>query len=131
MNTYCQRGFVALMSTIIISAVLLVLVVGGSLSGWYSRSNVLDAELKQRSGALADACVDVILLQLASGPVTVGTTTVGTNPVGPDKCDKCVIRNTVSPYEVQAQCSGSYTDLRVEINPDTLNVTSWKEVPNF
>lgn len=112
------------MSVIIISAILLVVIVGGSLTGWNSRFDILDAESKERSSALADACVGSILLQLAtngavvSGPVSVGS-------------DQCRILNTASPYQIQASFNNAYTNLQVAVDPDTLTIISWQEVSVF
>jgi hypothetical protein len=117
------RGFIALISAIIISAVLLVLVLTGSLTGWYSRFNILDAESKDRSSALADACVDTLLLQLTNGESVGGTVSVGT--------DECEVLTSSSPYKVQAVYNDSYTNLIVAVDPSTLLLTSWQEVPTL
>lgn len=63
-----NKGFIALMSAIIISAVLMLTVVAGALSSIYARSNVLDAELKSRSRAVADACLEQALLLVTNDP---------------------------------------------------------------
>ncbi len=61
-----HKGFIALMSAVIISVVLLLTVVTGALSGIFARSNVLDAELKTRSRAVADACLEQARLLIAN-----------------------------------------------------------------
>lgn len=55
---YKNRGFIALITAIIISAILLLLATNLSISGFYSRSNILDYELKEISFHLAEACID-------------------------------------------------------------------------
>lgn len=118
-----HRGFIALMSVIIISAILLVVILGGNLIGFYSRFNVLDAESKARSSALADACADILLFQLYSGATIVpGTIAVGS--------DTCKIVTATSPYQIQAIFNNAYTNLRITVDPSTLAVTSWQETPN-
>lgn len=119
-----SRGFIALMTAIIISAILLIVIVVGGLVGFYSRFNVLDAESKERSSALADACAENIRLQLAtSGSVSAGDVVVGD--------DSCEIVTDTSPYEIQAVFNDSYTNVQVGIDPDTFEVTSWEEVANL
>lgn len=66
-----NNGFIALMSAVIISAVLLLVVISGGLTGFFSRSNVLDSELKSRSRAVADACLEQALLLIANNPAYV------------------------------------------------------------
>jgi len=124
-----QRGFIALMSALIISAILLVVIVGGSLPQFYSRFNVLDREFKERSSALADACADTLVLQLSydtsysGGVVAVGS-------------DTCTILPPINPagtprtFPIQAIYQGAYTNLLVAVNVNTLAVSSWQEVAN-
>lgn len=63
-----HRGFIALMSAVIISAVLLLVVISVGLTGFFSRSNVLDSELKSRSRAVAEACLEQALLLITNDP---------------------------------------------------------------
>jgi hypothetical protein len=114
------KGFIALISSIIIAAILLLVVVEGSLSSIYSRMNSLDAESKERSVALADACVDALLLRISNGQTIQGTVAVGS--------DTCQITNSSSPYKIQAVYNTAYTNLLVGIDPDTLTILSWSEV---
>ena len=64
-----QDGFVALVSVIIIFAILLVLVALIATSSFFTRFNVLDYENKKVSVALAEACVETALVNLAKDPV--------------------------------------------------------------
>lgn len=59
------KGFIALISAIIISAVLIALVFSASTSGMYARFNALGSEYKRASLALADSCSNIALLRLA------------------------------------------------------------------
>jgi hypothetical protein len=125
------RGFIALMSAIIISAILLTATISGSLSGFYTRFNILDSEFKQRSSALADACVDVLLSKLVADSTYAGPST--NYPVGSDTCSIFASTNpTGSPrnFKVQGKYQNSYTNLQVAVDVSTLVVTSWQEVAN-
>ncbi len=120
-----NQGFIALMSVIIISTILLVLIVAGSLVGWYSRFNILDAESKERSSALADACVDQLLLEISFDPSY--PTSQKTVALGSDTCT-IAPQNGAGKYPVQATFNGAYTNLLVGVDPDGPSVTSWQEV---
>jgi hypothetical protein len=63
-----KKGFTALISAIIISAVFLLIAVNMSNSSFYGRFNILDAELKEKSFALAEACADMAIFRLADNP---------------------------------------------------------------
>ena len=65
-QNYRERGFIALMSTLVISATLLMLVVGAGMASWYARYDSLGIENKRASQTLAESCVHVVLLGLAS-----------------------------------------------------------------
>lgn len=116
-----QRGFIALISAIIISMILLLVITDASLTSFYGRFNVLDSEYKERSSALADACVDTLLLRLADGQNPTGTIAVGT--------DQCQIVTSTNPYAIQAIYQNSYTNLQITLNNTSLAIVSWVEVP--
>ena len=126
-----KEGFIALMSVIIISAILLLVAVTAGLTGFYSRSNILDAEFKERSVALADACVDQALLQIAINPSYGGDTTVTLS----DK-DQCYIGpvppgSGIKTFKTQAIFQNAYTNLEITIDTSDISIVSWKEIPNF
>jgi len=60
-----QQGFVALLSVIIISFVLVLVATTLSFTGYFTRFNILDSESKKRSESLADACIEQARLELA------------------------------------------------------------------
>lgn len=69
-----NKGFIALMSVIIISAITMALAFTTNVSTFYSRFDALDAEYKRIAEGLAESCVDQALLKLAQSyqydPVT-------------------------------------------------------------
>jgi len=126
-----NRGFMALMSVIIISVILLLIASTLSFSGFSGRLNILDSEYKERSLALADACLDTAILRLATNPAYVGgppDVSVGS--------DKCTIRPIISDLtsftiETKASYQKSITNLKVKISKLDLSIITWQEVPNF
>lgn len=60
-------GYIALMATIIISAILLIMVTQESFSGWHARFNVLGTEQKEQAIALSDGCINQAITGLVAG----------------------------------------------------------------
>jgi hypothetical protein len=146
------RGYVALMATIIISAVLLILSVGGSEVGARARFDILGTEAKEQSLALGEACKDQTLATLLSDPSYMGNATT-TSPVG-----TCyifpILLNTpttgVVTLKIQSRVRNSFSNLEYEIalnnihldttplppgavsppNP-SVHLNSWKELPTL
>ena len=122
-------GFIALTSVIIISAILLVVAVSGSLSGIFERFNALDAELKNRSLAAANACVEEARLLLAGDQSYAGTARYTLNSL--DSCRVTVSGSSPKLLMVEATSSDAVTNLLVTVDINTLGITSWQEVGHF
>lgn len=128
-NSTCA-GFIALMSAIIVSAVILVVTVTLSYSSFFTRYNLLDSEFKERSGALAEGCVDAALLKLAGDPSYSGNETAN---IGSETCQirLILISGTNKIIETRASFQNAFTNLRVTVDQNTLAVISWIEIPHF
>jgi len=142
-----NRGFVALISVIIIFAILLVLATLIATSSFFTRFNVLDYENKKVSTALAEACAETAMVNLAKdkdfNPTATGDcVSVGdgcTDPARKKVCKICSIDPVLIPrtlgdpvtITVRAVYNGAYTNLQVQGNISSSNfaVTSWDEVP--
>jgi len=124
-----NSGFVALISVIIISAILLLIATSLSFSGFYARYNILDSEFKKRSSTIAEACVDVALLKL-----TTDTSYNPTNTIVAVGGDSCTIQSiTTSGTNKTIYTRSSYknyiTNLKVVVNITNFSVVSWEELP--
>jgi hypothetical protein len=84
-----QRGYIALMSAIIISSLLLVISVSLGTSGFFSRFNVLETESKQKSQSLAEGCLQAAILRWAIG----STNTLVNINIGGDTCTIVSVKN--------------------------------------
>src|SRR3989344_8655555 len=130
MRTY-QRGFIALMSAIIISAVLLITIVSGGFTGWNSRFSVFDSESKDRSAALADAGLDTVLLLLAYDATYEGGETI---LLGDDSCEILAAQNPFGNlrifriFPIQAVFNRAYTNVLVTIDIISREIISWEEI---
>jgi hypothetical protein len=126
-KTQHNTGFVALMSSIIISVVLLMIATNLSLVSFYNRFNILDTELKAISTNLAEGCADTAILKVAHDldyfprdeEVAIGNNTctiesvTGVNPI---------------TIETSADYQGYVTHLEVQISGHDLSVVSWQEI---
>ncbi|MEK7564052.1 MAG: hypothetical protein AAB510_00585 [Patescibacteria group bacterium] len=123
-----NSGFVALMSAIIISIVLLLITTNLGFTGFYSRSNILDNEFKKRSSSLAEACIDTAILKLANNSSYTGSenqTISGSNTCNIGNIDPSsnpIIINTTSVFQ------NATTNLRVEVNKSTLAIEYYEEI---
>lgn len=125
-------GFVALMTAIILIAILLIVTITLNQTSFFTRGILLDSEYKERSSALAEACVDVARLKLANNilykPI---------NEIVPIGDRECVIRSiTDHPtagqkiIETRATSSESVTNLKVTVEPqvEDIKIVSWEEI---
>lgn len=130
MNAARPRGFIALMSAIIISAVLLLVVTTSSFTGFYTRLNVLDTELKARSFAAADACASVALFELAQN-LNPSDVVLSLNNL--DECRVGAVTGTAQKtFRVQATSSNSaVTNLQIVVDTSDFSIVSWQEISTF
>lgn len=113
------------MSAIIIGAILLAITLSLGFSGFFTRLNISDSESKERSIALAEACVDTAILESATGIYSTNKTVA----VGKDECTIVSSQNTGSQtlIKTQAVVNGAYTNLKVTASNATFKVISWDE----
>ncbi len=123
-----KKGFAALISVIIISTIILIIAVTLSTSNFYERYDILASEMKERSMANAEACVDEGLLLIANGVNNLATTTKVFNAI--DSCSLGPIPSSGNPriFYTQANTSNYFTLLKISVDPNTISVNSWEEV---
>jgi purine-cytosine permease-like protein len=123
-----SSGFIALMSAIIISVILLLITTNLNLTGFYNRSNILDWELKEKSSAVAEGCADLVLLRLASDSGYAGGENIAVS--GSDTCHIFPALAASNPrmFTIQAQPANYYTNLEITVDVPTLVVTKWEEI---
>lgn len=118
-----NRGFVALITSVIISAVLLIVATNLSLTGFYARSNLLDFELKEMSYHLAEACIDTAILKIINNP-NYNPTNESVDIDGNECVIESVIENTI---KTKADYRNYITNIEVEINPSDMSITRFEE----
>jgi len=121
-----QKGFIALTSVIVISVLLLAITVRLGFSAFFNRLDVLDSESKERSSALAEACVDTAILNIARNAAYNPSNQVVA--VGSDQCTIVSVTSSGSQkiIKTQAVINKAYTNLKISINSD-FSINSWDE----
>src|SRR3989344_8182821 len=69
-------GYIAIISTIIISLLLLLITLGVSSTGFWGRLNISKTEFKEIGFALAEGCAETALLKLSQNQSYAGGETV-------------------------------------------------------
>lgn len=122
-----QKGFIALISSIVMSAILLLITTTLSLSSFFTRFTILESEYKERSSALAEACVDSALVKIA-----LDNTYSPSNEIVRVGNNTCLIKRvttlgTQKTIVTQGNYQESYTNLSVTIQTNNLQIVSWLE----
>jgi len=132
-----DSGFVALITAIILSFILILVTTTLSQNSFLTRSILLDSEYKERSVALAEACFDIARLKLANNRDYILVTPDDTNiSVGGNICSIYSLSPNILPrsfpitIRTQGVINDIYTNLEVEINSD-YDIISWTEVVSF
>ena len=126
-----KRGFVALISVIMVSAVLMLIAVTLSTSNFFERYDILGSELKEKSSANAEACADYGLLVLANNESVLGTTTI--NISSSETCLLGPIPTSGNPriFYVQSVSGNYFTTYKISVDPSTISVVSWEEIATY
>lgn len=124
-----NRGFIALITVLIISAVLLVAVLSVSFVGLSSRFALIDIEHKISSQKLAESCVQVGVISVANDPLRAVSNRLVY--VGEGQCMLTISPNTPtsgeSQIEATASSSNATTNLRIILNSSTASVLTWSQ----
>ncbi len=125
-----QSGYIALISSIIISILVLGIALAISSAGYFSRFDILKNEFKERSSALAEACVDTALLKLAQNQSYNGNENIG---IGNDQCSILPIEIASGQKIIKTKASfrNAVTNLKVTVNSANLSVIYWEELAKF
>jgi Tfp pilus assembly protein PilX len=125
------RGFIALISVLMLSVILLVAVISLAQYGIISRYALLTLEHKEISASRAEACVQVARIAVSNDPLY--ETTNKQVAVGDSWCELVSIEadDDTSIVEASASSSEATTNLRVEIDNTTGSISKHEEVPNF
>lgn len=126
-----ERGYIALISTIVISVLLITITVVIGMNNMFVRFNILDSESKEISRALAEACVDQAMLDAFHGDYY----STLTNFSIPGTSYTCKRKSYFSGNDIiiesQGEFNDSFTNLKVTVDSFTFNETYYKECSHF
>ena len=132
-----NKGYIVLISVIIISLLLVALTAAVSYANYFSRLNVLQSEFKARSYSLAEGCVNYAKTRLMNDPINYAGNELAV-PVGANTCSVISITPVGSVWPKTIKTKGIYptgqpdqsvSNLLVVVNSD-YSLMSWQEVPN-
>jgi hypothetical protein len=127
-----QNGFIALISILIVSAVLLATTLGLAQFGIANRFFILNMEQKASSKKLAEACVHIARIQTYNDPTFVRSTPLSVPLTG----STCTIVSITpsgnnSTIETSGQTGEAITNLSVVVDNTDGDFLSWEEVPTL
>lgn len=125
-----EAGYIALTSAIIISVFLMVIALTISSSSFSNRFSILDSEIKEKSSALAEGCVQVALLRLAQNSAYAGNEDVS---IDGKTCSILPIETGIGQkiIKTRAAVQGFNTNFKVVVNSSDLSIISWDELPTI
>lgn len=125
-----EEGFIALISVIIIAAILTVIAFSLGTAGFFLRFNILDNESKKISLALAEGCVQKAMLDLANGSLSVPQTV----SVGSNSCKICD-KSGAGPITIKTRAlyNNAFSNLAAVLaqSGTSFTVNSWDEQSNY
>ncbi len=130
--TLKTNGFIALISILIVSSVLLVTTLTLAERGIAHRFFLLKSEQKSMSKGLAEACIHIARIKVHNDPrYTISVDE--TFPIGEATCSvhRVTLAGNETTVEASARVGRSITNLRVVLNPTQGDFLSWEEVPRF
>lgn len=134
MRTSYQKGFIALISVIVMSVVLLTTTLSLAQFGIAGRFFILDLENKQGSRKLAEACAYIARIRVYNDPMyTLARHDALTIPIDTTSCTILSVTHTghESTIETKGVRGNSVTNLRVVVDTRDGGFLSWMELPTL
>ena len=137
MRKRTEQGFVALMSVIIISAIVLMYLFTVGTAAFFNRFDTLDNENKRISLGLAEACVNASMLRMSQGTPANGIciSTLGGTCGGIDPQLVCKICTTISgagtaTTTTHAVWRGAFSTVQAVFDtaPGSYKIKDWREL---
>lgn len=115
-----ESGFIAIVSVVIIAAILMAISLALSMSGFFARANIGDAEYYDRAVTVAEGCADDSLIAMESGTPYAGSCPLTVSTSGTQKT-----------IQTTAMIQSAVANIQVTVNATTLAIISWEQVPHF
>ncbi len=132
-TVFPQHGYIALMSAIVICALLLALTVSLGASAFFESQSNIDRQSKKESSNLAEACVNAAILESANHRYSTNETI---NVDGQNTCQIISSKNNTpvggqATIQTQAVENHAYTNLQAIITTTTFSIISLQECPTL
>ena len=123
-------GFIALISAVIISAVLLAVTLSLNMGSFFTRFNILDSQFKKESKILAQSCLDIAILKQKQNSSYAGGETMKQS-IG--SCAICPIVKSGGTllFVARAKVENSFTNLKLSADQNDLSTVSFEEIPVY
>jgi len=122
-----NKGFIALISVVIISFVLLLVATTLGLKGFFSRFNILDSESKAKSSELANGCIETARLKLVNNNSYIGIS--NSIPIGTDTCGYKVESGGIIKAQACINKAATFYLVTVNTSQPTIPILTFKEDP--
>ncbi len=130
-NKVDEKGYILLLSVIIIIAIASTLIFSLSYAGYFVRFNILNSTSKETSMSLATACAETALLNLAVSGSYMGNETI---QVASSTCQIFPLQTQSGQKIITTKgvFQNATTNLKIttQQNP-TLIIISWEEIPTL
>ena len=123
-----NRGFIALLSVVIISFVLLSAAITLNLSSFHVRFNILDSEYKEISDALASACIEQARLILVNDNSYLGSVDVS---IGAETCHYEILAGGEIISSATVNNAFTFYWAEVDLGDPNIPITNFKECANL
>ena len=128
-----NNGFIALISILIIGAVILTVSIGVSLRSIGETTMSLDQQESRKALALANLCAETALMRLESVLNYGGSESI---MIDGETCDILLVTgsgNLSRTVKTQSTVSGYTRKIKVEVSQVSpiMQISSWEEVPDF
>ncbi|MBI5139715.1 hypothetical protein HZA26_03860 [Candidatus Nomurabacteria bacterium] len=123
-RTKNKRGFIALVSVIIISFILLLGSVTLNLSSFRERFNILDSLYKEKSASLGEACIEEARAILANDQTFVGENNIS---IGGGNCHYQISSGGKIIIDSSFKNALSFYYVKVALNDPRISIVTLKE----
>lgn len=122
-----QGGYIAIMSSIIISLMMMLIALSLGSASLFTRLNVVDFSNKQLSYFIARSCLNDALFKLADSASYTGNETL---TISSRTCVLSTITTSAPNKIIQAKAivEGATTNLKLTVNSTTLSTVSLEEL---
>lgn len=131
-SKFCRfrDGYIAMTSAIIISMLVMAIVFAVSMTGYFSRANIMTSEFKDLSLALAEGCAEKALLKYAEDNSYAGNENISIDSY---ECTILPVETSGSNkiIKMKATVQNATSNIKVTFDANNMTIISWEELSNL